>query len=58
MRKPDGRGLLGRPRRRCVDNIWMDLQEVGIGFMDRIGLAQVGDTWRKLVSAVVKLRVP
>ena len=38
--KPEGRRTLGRPRRRCVDNIRMDLQEVGCGYMDWIGLAQ------------------
>jgi hypothetical protein len=36
--KPEGRRPLGRPRRRCVDNIRMDLQEVGCRFMDSIGL--------------------
>jgi len=38
--KPEGRIPLGRPRRRWVDNIRMDLQEVGCGYMDWIGLAQ------------------
>ena len=37
--KPEGRRPLRRPRRRCVDNIRMDLHEVGCGFMDWIGLA-------------------
>ena len=41
--KPDGRRPLGRPRRRWVDNIRMDLQQVGYGHMDWIGLAQVRD---------------
>jgi len=41
--KPEGRRPLGRPRRRCVDNIRMDLQEVGCGYMDWIGLAQDRD---------------
>jgi len=49
---------MGRPRRRWVDNIRMDLQEVGCGNMDWIGLAQDRESWRKLVSAVMKLRVP
>jgi len=49
---------LGRPRRRWVDNIRMDLQEVGCGYMDWIGLAQNRDWWRTLVSAVMNLRVP
>ena len=37
--KPEGRRPLARPRRRCVDNIRMDLQEVGCGYMDCFGLA-------------------
>ena len=49
---------LGRPRHKWVDNIRMDLQEVGCGYMDWIGLAQDRDRWRTLVSAVMNLRVP
>ena len=49
---------LGRPRHRWLDNIRMDLQEVGCGYMDWIGLAQDRDRWRTLVSAVMNLRVP
>ena len=56
--KPEGKRPLGRPRRRWVDNNRMDLQEVGCGYMDWIGLAQDGDRWRTLVSAVMNLRVP
>jgi len=57
--KPEGRRPIGRPRRRWVDdNIRMDLQEVGCGYMDWIGLAQDRDRWRMLVSAVMNLRVP
>ena len=56
--KPEGRSPLGRPRRRWVDNIRMDLQEVGCRYMDWIGLAQDRDRWRTLVSAVMNLRVP
>jgi len=56
--KPEGRRPLGRPRRRWVDNIRLDLQEVGCGYMDWIGLAQHRDGWRRLVSAVMNLRVP
>ena len=56
--KPEGRGPLGRPRRRWVDNIRMDLQEVGCGYMDWTGLAQDRDSWRTLVNAVINLRVP
>ena len=55
--KPEGRRPLGRPRRRWVDNIKMDLQDVGCGYMDWIGLAQDKDTWWTLVSAVMNLRV-
>jgi len=53
-----GKEPLGRPRRRWVDNIMMDLQEVGLGYIDWIGLAQDRDRWRTLVSAVKNLRVP
>ena len=56
--KPEGRRPLGRPRRRCVDNIRMDLQEVGCGYMDWIGLVQDRGRGRTLVSAVMNLRVP
>ena len=56
--KPEGRRLLGRPKRRWVDNIRTDLQEVGCGYMDWIGLAQDRDRWRTLLSAVMNLRLP
>ena len=56
--KPEGKRPLGRPRRRWVDNIRMDLQEVGCGHVDWIGLAQDRDGWRKLVNAVMNLRIP
>ena len=56
--KPEGRRPLGRPRRSWVDNIRMDIQEVGCRYMDWIGLAQDRDRWRTLVSAVMNLRVP
>jgi len=50
LRKPEGRRPLGRPRRRWADNIRMDLQEVGCGYMDWIVLAQDRDRWRTLVE--------
>jgi len=58
VEKPEGKRLLGRPRRRWVDNIRMDLQEVGCEYMDWIGRAQGRDRWRTLVSAVMNIRVP
>jgi len=58
MGKPEGKRPMGRPRRRCVVNIRMDLQEVEFVCMDWIGLAQDRDRWRTLVSAVMNLRVP
>ena len=56
--KPEGKRPLGRPRRRWVDNIRMDLQRVGCGYMDWFGLAQDRYSWRTFVSAVMNLRVP
>ena len=56
--KPEGKGPLGRPRRRWEDNIKMDLQELGCGGMDWIELAQGRNRWRALVNAITNLRVP
>ena len=56
--KPEGKRPMGRPRRRCEDNIKMDLQEVGGSCGDWMELAQNRDRWRALVSTVRKLRVP
>jgi len=56
--KPEVRRPLGRPRHRRVDNIRMDIQEVGCVYMDRIRLAQNSESWRTLVSAVMNIRVP
>ena len=56
--KPEGKRPLGRPKRRWVDNIRMEIQEVGCGYMDWIRPTQDRDKWRTLVSAVMKFRVP
>jgi hypothetical protein len=55
---PEGKRPLGRPRRRWVYNIKMDLREVGWDGMDWIDLAQDGDQWRALVNTIMKFRVP
>jgi hypothetical protein len=55
---PEGKKPLWRPRRRWEDNIRMDLQEVGNGVMEWIGLAQDRDRWWAIVNAVMNLRVP
>jgi hypothetical protein len=56
--KPDGKRPLGRPRRRCVHNIKMDLRDIGWDDMDWIHVAQHRDQWRVLVSTVLNLQVP
>jgi hypothetical protein len=56
--KPEGNRPLGRPRHRWEDNIKVDLQEVGRGGMDWIGLAQDRERWRSLVNVVMNLQVP
>jgi hypothetical protein len=58
MEKPAEKRPLGRPRRRWEDNIKIDLQEVGYGGMDWIGLDQDRDRWRALVNAVMNLWFP
>jgi len=55
--KPEGRRQLGRPRRRWVDNIRLNLHEVGCGYMDWTELAQDRDRWRTPVSVVMNLWV-
>jgi hypothetical protein len=55
--KPEGRRPLGRPGRRWVDNIRMDLGEMGWGDVDWIGLAQDRDRWRALVNSALNRRV-
>jgi hypothetical protein len=55
---PEGERQLGRPRRRRVDNIKMDLREIGWNGMDWIDVAQNRDQWRALVNTVMNIRVP
>jgi hypothetical protein len=57
VRKPEGKRPPGRPRHRWVDNIKMDLLEMGWG-VDWIGLAQDRDKWRALVNVLMNLQVP
>jgi hypothetical protein len=56
--KPDGKEPLGRPKRRWVDDIKMDLREEGLDGMDCIDLAQDRDQWRALVNTVMNLWIP
>jgi hypothetical protein len=56
--KPEGNRPLGRPRRRWVDNIKMDLGEIGWDGRDWVELAQDRDQWMTLVNTVMNLRVP
>jgi hypothetical protein len=58
VEKLGAKSPLGRPRRRWVDHIKMDLREVGWSDMDWIDLAQDRDQWRALVNTVMNLRVP
>jgi hypothetical protein len=56
--KPEGKRPIGRSRRRWVDNIKMDLREIGWDAIDWIELAQDRDKWRTLVNTMMNLRVP
>jgi hypothetical protein len=56
--KPEGKRQLGRPRRKWVDIIKMDLGESGWDGVDWIGLAQDRNQWRALVNTVLNLRLP
>jgi hypothetical protein len=56
--KPEGKRSLGRPRRRWVDNIKIDLGEIGWDGRDWMKLAQDRDQWRALVNTEMNLRVP
>jgi len=58
MGKLEGRRPMGSPRHRWVDNIRLDLEELGCGYMDWIGVAQDRDRWRMLVNAVMNLWAP
>jgi hypothetical protein len=55
--KPEEKRTLGRPRSKWVDNIKMDLREIGWGDMDWIDLAQDSDKWKALVNTVTNLQV-
>jgi hypothetical protein len=55
--KAEGKRPLGRPRRRWIDNIKMDLLEIGLNVVKWIGLAQDAYRWRALVKLVMNLRV-
>ena len=57
-KKPEGKGPLGRPRRKWEDNIRMNLQEIGLGSMEWTDLAKDRDRWRALVNAIMNIRVP
>jgi hypothetical protein len=56
--KPEGKRPLGRPRRRWMDNIKMDLREIGWDGVDWMDMAQDRNQWRALVNMVLNLRVP
>jgi hypothetical protein len=56
--EPEGKRPLGRPRRRWIDNIKMNLVEIGLSVVDWIGFAQDRYRWRALVNAVMNLRAP
>jgi hypothetical protein len=56
--KPEGKRPLGIPRSRWVDNIKVDLREMGWDGVDWIDLDQDRDQWRALVNTVMNLRVP
>jgi hypothetical protein len=56
--KPEGKRPLGRPRRRWVDNIKIDLREIDWGGMDWNDLAEDKDRWRAFISTAINLRVP
>jgi hypothetical protein len=56
--KPEEKRPLGRPKRKWVDNIKMDLREIECDGMDWIDLAEDRDQWTAVVNMVMSLRVP
>jgi hypothetical protein len=56
--KPEGKRPVGRPRRRWLDNIKVDLREIEWDGVDWIDVAQDRDQWRPLVNTVLNLRIP
>jgi hypothetical protein len=58
VENPEGKRSLGRPRHGWIDNIKMDLLEIGLGVVDWIGMAQDRYRWRALVNAIMNFRVP
>jgi hypothetical protein len=56
--RPEGKRLLGRPTSKRLDNIKIDIRDIGWDSMDWIDLAQDTDQWRALVKTVMNLRVP
>jgi hypothetical protein len=58
VRKPEGKRPLGRPRRRWINNIKVDLLEIGVSVVDWIGLSRDRYIWRAPVNAVMNLRIP
>jgi hypothetical protein len=58
VRKPEGKRPLGRPRRRWINNIKMELLEIGLSVVDWIDLTQDRYRWRAFVNSVMNLRIP
>jgi hypothetical protein len=58
VEKPEGKSPLGRPRHRWIDNIKIDLLEMGLGSVDWIGLGQDRYKWRALEIVVMNLQFP
>jgi hypothetical protein len=58
MGRPEGKRPLERPRRGCVENVKIDLRDIGWGGMDWIDLTEDWDQWRTLVNTVMKVSAP